>query len=162
MFDNSSFDLRNDEKQIKSLPIAEFEYRQIASTTQVDEANFAGGAKYFKWNPGSSVNRWNPKWSYFRSRWRLTKADGTQLSSKDDVGLAMFMMGNLFLNATFYQISQEAMSDSNVINYFCSKNETLESYQRQFRRETNLSEDFISKLTYDQAVPIWKKLNDII
>ena len=67
----------------------------------------------------------------------------------------------LFLNATFYQIYGEAVSDSNTINYFCSKNETLESYQRQFRRETNLSEDFISKLTYEQAVPIWKSLEGI-
>ena len=67
----------------------------------------------------------------------------------------------LFLNATFYQIYGEAVADSNVINYFCSKNETLESYQRQFRRETNLSNDFISNLTYEQAVPIWKSLGGI-
>ena len=68
----------------------------------------------------------------------------------------------LFLNATFYQISKEAIGDSNIIRYFCSENETLESYKREFRGETNLSEDFISSLTYEQAVPIWKKLNGII
>ena len=66
----------------------------------------------------------------------------------------------LFLNATFYQISQEATADSNIIN-FCSKNDSLESYQRQFRRETNMSGDFINNLTYEQAVPIWKKLEGV-
>ena len=68
----------------------------------------------------------------------------------------------LFLNATFYQIFQEAAADSNIINHFCPKNETLESYRRQFRRETNMSEDSINNLTYEQAVPIWIKLEDII
>ena len=67
----------------------------------------------------------------------------------------------LFLNATFYQISGEAIADSNIVNGFCPKNETLESYKRQFRKETNMSEDFINNLTYEQAVPIWKKLEDI-
>ncbi len=67
----------------------------------------------------------------------------------------------LFLNATFYQISEDAHGDSNVINYFCPRNESLESYQRQFRKETNLSEDFINNLTYEQAVPIWKNLEEI-
>lgn len=68
----------------------------------------------------------------------------------------------LFLNATFYKISQGAESDSNIINYFCPKNETLESYQREFRRDNYLSEEEISKLTYEQAVSIWKKKNEII
>ena len=68
----------------------------------------------------------------------------------------------LFLNATFYQISKDAVGDSNIITYFCQENESLESYKREFRRETNSSEDFISNLTYEQAVPIWKKLNGII
>ena len=72
------------------------------------------------------------------------------------VGLAY--KNALFLNATFYQISQEAASDSNIINNFCTKNDSLESYQRQFRRETNLSDDFINNLTYENAVPIWKGL----
>ena len=64
----------------------------------------------------------------------------------------------IFLNATFYQIYTDANSDSHVINYFCPKNETLEIYQRQFKKETNLSEDFINNLTYEQAVPIWKEI----
>ena len=68
----------------------------------------------------------------------------------------------IFLNATFYQISKDAVGDSNIITYFCSKNESLESYKREFRRESNLSEDFINNLTYEKAVPIWKKLNGII
>ena len=67
----------------------------------------------------------------------------------------------LFLNATFYQISGEAIADSNIINNFCPKNESLENYKRQFKKETNLSDDFINNLTYEQAVPIWKQLESI-
>ena len=67
----------------------------------------------------------------------------------------------LFLNATFYQISREAAADGSIIAYFCTKNETLENYKREFRRETNLSEDFINNLTYEMAVTIWKEKNGI-
>lgn len=67
----------------------------------------------------------------------------------------------LFLNATFYQIANDAKRDSSIINHFCPANETLEVYKMQFRKETNLSQDFISNLTYDKAVLIWKKLMEI-
>jgi len=70
------------------------------------------------------------------------------LSSKND----------LFLNATFYQISRDARRDSNVINRFCPNNVTLELYQQEFRKKTNISEDFINNLSYDEAVPIWKEI----
>ena len=68
----------------------------------------------------------------------------------------------LFLNATFYEIPKDARSDSSVINRFCPKNVTLELYQQEFRKSTNLSEDFINKLSYEEAVPIWKKIRGII
>lgn len=64
----------------------------------------------------------------------------------------------LFLNATFYQISREARSDSSIINHFCPQNETLVLYKKEFKSKTNLSEDFIDNLSYEEAVPIWKKL----
>ena len=67
----------------------------------------------------------------------------------------------LFLNATFYQLEKEARSDSNIINRFCPKNTALELYQEEFRKKTNLSEDFINNLSYEEAVPIWKKIRDI-
>src|SRR3989338_9855401 len=67
----------------------------------------------------------------------------------------------LFLNATFYEISKDARRDSNVINNFCPKNVTLELYQEEFRKKTNMSEDFINKLSYEEAVPIWKKVRGI-
>lgn len=67
----------------------------------------------------------------------------------------------LFLNATFYQISRDARSDSSVINHFCPQNETLMLYKEEFRKKTNLSEDFISNLRYEEAVPIWKKIRGI-
>jgi len=67
----------------------------------------------------------------------------------------------LFLNATFYEISRNARTDSNTINRFCPANETLELYQQEFRKKTNLSEDFIINLTYEEAVPIWKEIRGI-
>ena len=67
----------------------------------------------------------------------------------------------LFLNATFYQISKDAMMDSNIINYFCPQNVTLELYQQEFRKVTNLSRDFINNLSYQEAANIWKKENGI-
>lgn len=67
----------------------------------------------------------------------------------------------LFLNATFYEISKDARRDSSIINNFCPKNVTLELYQREIRQKTNLSEDFINNLSYEKAVPIWKKIRGI-
>ncbi|MBI2654241.1 hypothetical protein HYX02_05530 [Candidatus Woesearchaeota archaeon] len=67
----------------------------------------------------------------------------------------------LFLNATFYEISREARRDSNIINQFCPANVTLELYQEEFRKKTNLSKDFIDNLTYEDAVPIWKEIRGI-
>ena len=67
----------------------------------------------------------------------------------------------LFLNASFYEISNEARRDSRVINNFCPRNVTLELYQQEFKKKTNLSEDFINKLSYEEAVPIWKKVRGI-
>ena len=68
----------------------------------------------------------------------------------------------LFLNATFYEISVNAQADSNIINDFCPANETLDLYKNEFKKETGLNKDYIDQLTYEQAVPIWKKNNGII
>lgn len=77
-------------------------------------------------------------------------------------GLAGLSSKNaLFLNATFYGIAQEANRDVRIINYFCPENVTLEIYQQDFRKRTNLSEDFIKNLDYDGAVKIWKNLRGI-
>lgn len=67
----------------------------------------------------------------------------------------------LFLNATFYQVSRDARADSSIINHFCPQNVTLGLYQEEFRKKTNLSEDFINNLSYEEAVPIWKKIRGI-
>lgn len=67
----------------------------------------------------------------------------------------------LFLNATFYQIANDAKRDSSIINHFCPENITLELYQEEFRKKTNLSEDFINKLKYHEAIKIWKKIRDL-
>ena len=64
----------------------------------------------------------------------------------------------LFLNATFYLVFNDARRDSNIINYFCPENVTLEIYQQEFRKETNLSKDFINNLTYQKAVIIHKEI----
>lgn len=63
----------------------------------------------------------------------------------------------LFLNATFYLVLKDANKDSNIINYFCPENVTLEIYKQQFKKEGELSMDKIKNLTYEQAVEIWKK-----
>ncbi len=65
----------------------------------------------------------------------------------------------LFLNATFYQIANDASADSNVINYFCPENVTLELYRTEFKKNTDLTDDYINKLSYVEAVTIWKKIN---
>ena len=67
----------------------------------------------------------------------------------------------LFLNATFYSMYSIAKSDSGTINRFCPQNETLELYKQEFKKKANLSEDSISKLTYDEAVKIWKEIRGI-
>lgn len=67
----------------------------------------------------------------------------------------------LFLNATFYEIGKNARADSSTINRFCPSNVTLGLYKEEFRKRTNLSEDFINSLSYDKAFPIWKKIRDI-
>jgi len=76
---------------------------------------------------------------------------------KESALFGMSEKNALFLNATFYQIAKEAKSDSGVINHFCSENTTLEIYQQEFRKKTNLSEEVINNLTYNDAVVIWKK-----
>lgn len=64
----------------------------------------------------------------------------------------------IFLNATFYQLSEDALKDSRVINRFCPKNETLELYKQEFRKNTGFSEDYINNIDYEHAAEIWKKL----
>lgn len=87
--------------------------------------------------------------------------DFVQKYPKEANSAGLLFKNAIFLNATFYQVAMDARSDSNIINYFCPKNESLESYKRQFKKEMNLSEDFINNLTYEEAVPIWKKIEGI-
>lgn len=76
-----------------------------------------------------------------------------------EAALANLSLKNaLFLNATFYQISRDARGDSNTINRFCPKNETLNLYKDEFRKKTNLSEDYINRLSYEEAAKIWKDI----
>jgi len=78
----------------------------------------------------------------------------------EDAGLSgLSAKTALFLNATFYQVSRDARTDSNVINHFCPMNVTLDVYRQNFRKKTNLSEESISKMSYEEAVQVWKKLN---
>lgn len=66
----------------------------------------------------------------------------------------------LFLNASFYDMSRIARSDSNLINHFCPQNVTLELYREEFRKRTNLSEEYINNLSYEKSVVIWKKIRE--
>lgn len=67
----------------------------------------------------------------------------------------------LFLNATFYTVWRDARKDSNTINYFCPINVTLDLYKQEFRKRTNLTEEYINNLDYEQSVKIWKKIREI-
>ncbi len=80
---------------------------------------------------------------------------------EDASSVGLSYKNSLFLNATFYQISKEARRDSRVINNFCPASTVLELYQAEFRKKTNLSEDFINNLSYEEAAPIWKELRGI-
>jgi len=80
---------------------------------------------------------------------------------KEAKSLGLSEKNTLFLNATFYQISRDAKKDSGVINNFCPMNATLELYRQEFKKITNLSEEHINNLEYDEAVSIWKKLRGI-
>lgn len=63
----------------------------------------------------------------------------------------------IFLNATYYELSKDANSDSDTINEFCPENLALEKYREWFMKNTNLSDDYINKMDYNTAVSIWKK-----
>ena len=67
----------------------------------------------------------------------------------------------IFLNASFYELSKEANTDSGTINYFCPENITLELYKEGFKRTENLSDEYIDSLTYERAVKLWKQVNEI-
>ena len=80
---------------------------------------------------------------------------------KNALMMNLSLKKSLFLNATFYRISKEAKKDSSIINSFCPQNVTLDLYRQEIKKTTNLSEDEISKLTYEEALTIWKKLREI-
>ena len=63
----------------------------------------------------------------------------------------------LFLNATFYQIEKDAKNDISVINRFCPENATLGFYMQEFKSKKLMSDEEISRLTYKDAVVIWKE-----
>lgn len=67
----------------------------------------------------------------------------------------------IFLNATYYELSKDANTDSSVINSFCPENVTLEIYKEGFKRTENLSDEYINGLDYGQAVKLWKQINKI-
>ena len=75
------------------------------------------------------------------------KANSLNLSQKNVV----------FLNSTYYELSKDANTDSDTINGFCPEDIALESYKSWFRKNTDLSDEYINKLDYNTAVSIWKK-----
>ena len=80
---------------------------------------------------------------------------------KDAKSAGLSEKNALFLNATFYLISQDARRDSNIINRFCPQNVTLELYQQEFRKKTNITEDIIMGMSYDEAAKLWKLIRSI-
>ena len=67
----------------------------------------------------------------------------------------------VFLNASFYEMSKDADSDSSTINGFCPENITLEIYRQQFTKDKILSDEYINGLNYKEAVKLWKQIEGI-
>ncbi len=98
----SIFSLKTSQSQLDqgNAGIANAGYDQIAPTRDVTNANFSNGSIHIKWSV-SGTKHWNPSRSYLRTRVKLSKADGSQLTSSDGIAPNMMLMSNLFQSLEF-------------------------------------------------------------
>lgn len=88
----------------------------------------------------------------------MTKLKGFIDSYPKQAGMLNLSQKDIvFRNATYYQLAEDAEVDSGVINEFCPENITLEAYKMYFRKETDLSDEYINNLDYNTAVSLYKK-----
>lgn len=71
-----------------------FRYKQITSERELSNS-FSGGEILFKYDMPSSTQI-NLSKSFFRMRCKLSRADGTQLTTDDDIAANYLLAYNLF------------------------------------------------------------------
>jgi len=97
----SIFDLKTNVDELSSTNqgTSRMEYDQHPPTRDVTGNNFANGAIHFRFQT-SGQKWWIPSRTYIRTRFKLTKGDGTtQLETTDEVAPNMGLMSNLFQSA---------------------------------------------------------------
>ena len=100
---SSIFDLKTSVDELSSMNegTSRMEYDQHPPTRDVTGDNFANGSIHFRWSV-SGQKWWIPSRSYIRTRFELTKGDGTtQLVTADEIAPNMGLMSNLFQSAEF-------------------------------------------------------------
>jgi len=63
----------------------------------------------------------------------------------------------IFRNGDYAKLANEAKSDKSTVNKLCPINKTLEIYKTGFKKTLNMTDEEIGKLTYEQAVEIYKQ-----
>lgn len=98
----SIFDLKTSVEELSSANqgSSRMEYDQHPPTRDITTTNFPNGAIHFRFQT-SGQKRWCPSRSYIRIRASLTKANGTQLTTDDDVAPNMGLCASLFQSAEF-------------------------------------------------------------
>lgn len=97
----SIFDLKTSVEELESLNegTSRMEYDQHPPTRDVTTTNFANGAIHFRFQT-SGQKWWVPSRSYIRTRFILTKGDGTTpVENDDNIAPNMGLMSNLFQSA---------------------------------------------------------------
>ena len=96
----SIFDLKTNVDELSSTNegTSRMEYDQHPPTRDVVNNNFANGAIHFRFQT-SGQKWWIPSRSYIRTRFQLTKGDGTPVDTAFGVAPNMGLMSNLFQSA---------------------------------------------------------------
>jgi hypothetical protein len=96
----SIFDLKTNVDELSSTNegTSRMEYDQHPPTRDVVNSNFANGAIHFRFQT-SGQKWWIPSRSYIRTRFQLTKGDGTPVDTAFGVAPNMGLMSNLFQSA---------------------------------------------------------------
>lgn len=96
----SIFDLKTSVAELSSTNegTSRMAYDQQPPTRDVVNENFANGAIHFRFQTAGQ-KWWIPQRSYIRTRFRLTKGDGSPLDTSFEVAPNMALMSNLFQSA---------------------------------------------------------------
>ena len=102
MLSSQDFELPSTPAQLPSINdgLQKGRYQQISPSRDVTGDNFPNGQIHMRWETSGS-RWWVPKKSYIRMRVELTRGDGAQLQTGDNVTPNMFLCGNLFQSAEY-------------------------------------------------------------